>query len=110
MVRKNIFEILENKWDSIAEIKRIYKLLYKKSISNPYSRDMTPIDVVNEYCFHNWNNRHTYLSIEDMAKALNLEIYYDNIPNSLSTTMILNYLEFATNIVMLCDTKIFEEG
>ena len=45
-----------------------------------------------------------------MAKALNLEIYHDNIPNSLSTTMILNYLEFATNIVMLCDTKIFEEG
>lgn len=110
MVRKNIFEILENKWDSIAEIKRIYKLLYKKSISNPYNRDMTPIAVVNEYCFHNWNNRHTYLTIEDMAKALNLEIYYDSIPNSLSTTMILNYLEFATNIVMLCDTKIFEEG
>lgn len=45
-----------------------------------------------------------------MAKALNIEMYYDSIPSSLSTTMILNYLEFATNIVMLCDITIFEEG
>lgn len=93
MVRKNIFEILENKWDSVAEIKRIYKLLVKKSISNPYNRDLTPIDVVNQYCFHNWNNRHTYLNIEDMAKALNIEMYYDSIPSGLLITMILNYLE-----------------
>lgn len=53
MVRKNIFEILENKWDTVTEIKRIYKLLVKKSISNPYNKDMSPIDVVNQYCFHN---------------------------------------------------------
>lgn len=110
MVRKNIFEVLETKWDTVTEIKRIYKLLVKKSINNPYNRDMSPIDVVNQYCFHNWSNRHTYLNIEDMAKALSIEIYYDSIPSSLSTTMILNYLEFATNIVMLCDIKIFEEG
>ncbi len=50
----------------------------------------------------------SYLNIEDMAKALNIEIYYSNIPSNLSTTMILNYLEFASNIVMLCDIKMFE--
>lgn len=110
MVRKNIFEILENKWDSVAEIERIYKLLNRKSITNPFGKDMSPIDVVNQYCFHNWNNRHSYLNIEDMARALNIKIEYYNIPNTLSTTMILNYLEFASNIVMLCDTKIFEEN
>lgn len=70
---------------------------------------MTPIAVVNEYCFHNWSNRHTYLNLEDMAESLNIEVYYSHIPSNLSTIMILKYLEFASNIVMLCDTKIFEE-
>lgn len=109
MARRNIFEILENKWDIVEEIKRIYKLLNRNSITNPFGKDMSPIDIVNQYCFHNWDNRHSYLNIEDMAEALNIVIEYYNIPSNLSTTLILNYLEFASNIVMLCDTKIFEE-
>lgn len=110
MVRKNIFEILENKWDSVAEIERIYKLLNRKSITNPFGKDMSPIEVVNQYCFHNWNNRHSYLNIDDMAEALNIELSYYKIPSNMSITMILNYLELASNIVMLCDNKIFEGG
>ncbi len=38
MARKNIFEILENKWNIIDEVKRIFTLLNTDCISIKFSR------------------------------------------------------------------------
>lgn len=52
MVRKNIFEILENKWNIIDEIKRIYNLLNTNCINVRYSGKKTVIEFINDYCFY----------------------------------------------------------
>lgn len=109
MVRKNIFEILENKWDIIDEIKRIYYLLNYNSVRSSVNY-ISPIEFVDIYCFSEWKNRYSYLNIEDMADDLDIELDEDNIPDNLTTVEILKYLEFAINIIMLCDSKILQEN
>ena len=54
MTRKNIFEILENKWNIIDEIKRIYKLLNTYCINVRYSGNKTVIEFIDDYCFYDW--------------------------------------------------------
>lgn len=109
MVRKNIFEILENKWDIIDEIKRIYYLLNYNSVRSSVNY-ISPIEFADMYCFSEWKNRYSYLNIEDMADDLDIELDEDNIPDNLTTVEILKYLEFAINIIMLCDSKILQEN
>lgn len=110
MSRKNIFEILEEKWNIIDEVKRIYNLLNTKCINVRFSGDKTIIEFVDDYCFYDWKNRHSYLNVCDMADDLAIELDEDNIPNNLTTTEILKYLEFAENLIMLCDFKLFQDN
>lgn len=107
MSRKNIFEILENKWNIIDEVKRIFTLLNTDCISVGYSGDKTIIEFVDDYCFYDWKNRYSYLDIEDMAKDLDIKLDEDKIPSNLESIEILKYLEFARNLIMICDTKLF---
>ena len=107
MVRKNIFEILENKWNIIDEIKRIYNLLDTNCINVRYSGSKTVIEFIDDYCFYDWKNRHSYLNISDMADDLDIELDEDDISENLEVIDILKYLEFARNLIMLCDTKLF---
>lgn len=109
MVRKNIFEILENKWNIMGEIRRIYNLLDCKCIRDSITL-ITPIEFADTYCFLEWKNRHSYLNIEDMADDLDIELDEGSIPDDLTTIEILKYLEFAINIIMLCDNKILQEN
>lgn len=107
MARKNIFEILENKWNIIDEVKRIFTLLNTDCINVRYSGDKTIIEFVDDYCFYDWKNRYSYLNIEDMAKDLDIKLDEDKISSNLESIEILKYLEFARNLIMLCDTKLF---
>lgn len=110
MARKNIFEILESKWNIIDEIKRIFTLLKTDCISIRYSRANNIIEFVDDYCLYDWKNRYSYLTIEGMAKDLDIELNEDKIPNNLEGIEILKYLEFARNLIMLCDTKLFVDN
>ena len=110
MARKNIFEILEEKWNIIDEVKRIYNLLNEYCINIRYLGKKTVIEFVNEYCFYEWKNRGSYLNISDMADELEIELDENDIPDSLTIIEILKYLEFAENLIMLCDIKIFEDN
>lgn len=107
MTRKNIFEILKDKWNIIDEVKRIFTLLNTDCINVHYSGNKTIIEFVNEYCFYDWKNRYSYLNIEDMAKDLNIKLDEDEISSNLESIEILKYLEFARNLIMLCDSKLF---
>ena len=42
-----------------------------------------------------------------MAKDLDIKLNEDKIPSNLEIIEILKYLEFARNLIMLCDTKLF---
>jgi len=107
MARKNIFEILETKWNIIDEVKRIFNLLNSDCISVHYSGNKTIIEFVDDYCFFEWKNRYSYLNIEDMAEDLDIELDEDRISSNLTSIEILKYLEFARNLIMLCDVKLF---
>lgn len=107
MSRKNIFDIIKNKWNTIEELKRIYVLLDTKCIQVSSSKDESVFEFVDNYCFYDWKNRKSYLGTRDMANDLGIDI--NKIPSHLSKKSILTYLEFASNIIMLCDNKIFDE-
>ena len=107
MARKNIFEILENKWNIIDEVKRIFTLLNTDCINVGLSGSETIIEFVDDYCFYDWKNRYSYLNIEDMAKDLDIKLDENKISSNLESIEILKYLEFARNLIMLCDTKLF---
>lgn len=107
MSRKNIFEILENKWNIIDEVKRIFTLLNTDCISVRYSGDKTIIEFVDDYCFYDWKNRYSYLDVEDMARDLDIKLDEDKISSNLGNIEIYKYLEFARNLIMLCDIKLF---
>lgn len=42
-----------------------------------------------------------------MTKDLDIKLDEDKIPSNLESIEILKYLEFARNLIMLCDTKLF---
>ena len=107
MNRKNIFELLKKKWNTIEELRRIYSLLNTKCIQVSNTKDESVFEFVNNYCFYDWKNRNSYLNAQDMA--IDLKINIDKIPSNLSKKSIITHLEFASNIIMLCDNKLFEE-
>lgn len=45
-----------------------------------------------------------------MAKDLDIKLDEDKIPSNLESIEILKYLEFARNLIMLCDTKLFVDN
>ncbi len=107
MSRKNIFELLKKKWNTIEELRRIYTLLNTKCIQVSSTKDESVFEFVNNYCFYDWKNRNSYLNAQDMA--VDLKINIDKIPSNLSKKSIVTHLEFASNIIMLCDNQLFED-
>ena len=107
MSRKNIFEITKEKWNIIEELKRIYTLLNSKCIQVSDDKDESVFEFVDNYCFYDWKNRTSYLNSQDMATDLKINL--NKIPKKLSKKAIIVHLEFASNIIMLCDNKLLDE-
>ncbi|MDD3730683.1 MAG: hypothetical protein PHI20_06575 [Endomicrobiaceae bacterium] len=108
MTRKNIFEKLADKINLKNEVDRIYDLLEKKlSIQEKSSWGMekrTVIEIVNKYTFSTWKQRRRCLNIHDMMQELDIyRIDYDDSPDFEKN---IAYIEFALNMIFLCDKAI----
>lgn len=101
MARKNIFELLSEKYNIVKEMNKIAELFLSIEITatNPlnFQSGIYSIEQLFEWkCFPKWKQRGPYLSCAEMKADL-------NIPNSFSNNMddIIKGLEYYINILRL---------
>lgn len=104
MTRKNIFEILADKFDIKGEISKIdtlfsNALLYITNGMTFQQQQGNVEGVVNELLFYNWKQRGTCLSCFEMREKLGIDI------EKFSIKEILKRLEYYINIINLANTK-----
>jgi len=96
-------------WNADEDVQRIYILLNNPSISLGGGPALSPIGFVSKYCFDAWQQRNRHLSITEMAEQLEITIEPFAI-RFLNFDDLLKYLEFAANLVMLCDKRLPMHG
>lgn len=105
-MRKNIFEILESKYDIEKEFNVINGLFSKPSIvayANYDQGQLVPIELaINSTCFYSWKQRCGCVCLNDMREKL--EIDKRNYSNR--DDMII-CLEYFCNIIHLANTKLY---
>lgn len=105
MARKNIFELLSEKYNIVKEMNKIAELFLSIEITatNPlnFQSGICSIEQLFEWkCFPKWKQRGPYLSCAEMKADL-------NIPNSFSNNMdIIRGLEYYINVLRMVEEKL----
>lgn len=106
MGRKNIFELLSEKYNIVKEMNKIAELFsdIKITATNPlnFQSGIYSIEQLFEWnCFPKWKQRGPYLSCAEMKADL-------NIPNSFSNNMddIIKGLEYYINVLRMVEEKL----
>lgn len=106
MARKNIFELLSEKYNIVKEMNKIAELFsdIKITATNPlnFQSGIYSIEQLFEWnCFPKWKQRGPYLSCAEMKADL-------NIPNSFSNNMddIIKGLEYYINVLRMVEEKL----
>lgn len=104
MTRKNIFEILEEKYDIQHEYDVILNLFHSPILIRNYNNTIEPTTIenaINETCFYNWKQRGSCISIADMLQKLN----FDSLDSSTLDYKIYQ-LEYFCNLIDLANMKL----
>lgn len=108
MDRKNIFDIMNDAHDIKKEVERIKKLLYKSGgvykvdAYFPNKHDnYTLFNFADEQLFKYWKNRGTAVSFKDFYEVIGLDK-----DQEIDLNYLLNYCEYAINIVYLVESEI----
>lgn len=105
-MRKNIFEILESRYNTFSEFVVIEQLFNSPLlIDNRYyvnGNQTTIVNAVNNTCFYKWKQRGTCLTAEDMMKKLDLTGL-----KALADEGKICKLEYICNMVYLVNTNLF---
>ena len=108
MVRKNIFQLVEENYDIQSEVRKIYKL-YKEYYYFTSDDDDYSLEYLMRWrIFSNWRYRGTCIEIEEFFQRANADV-----PGIMSIRMpeesIINFLEIMENFVTLaydyCETS-----
>lgn len=104
MTRRNIFELMQEKYDYNEEILKISKLLDEDMIIYDWT-SFTLEEFVDEYEFDNWKNSYHYINCEELKNALgiNNKINLCLRGDSISIEDILVFVEYVLNIISICD-------
>lgn len=106
MARKNIFEILESKYDIEKEFDVIMKLFAQPCIviyPQYNQRQLIPLEnAINNICFYSWKQRHGCIDIADLRDKLD----FNNRQSSNKEDMIV-CLEYCCNIIYLANRKFY---
>lgn len=106
MTRKNIFEILSEKYDIQKEFNTINKLFYTPSIAvylQQGQNQLIPVEqAIDNTCFYSWKQRHGCINLTDMKEKLEFE----NRQSSNKDDM-LTCLEYMSNIIYLANSKLY---
>lgn len=108
MSRESIFDIVRKKWDINTEIDKLLFLM-KQTCIEDYSGDNV-YDAAN-YEFKYWNNRGTFISVKNMADALELKLdpkMFIYLEKNIDIKKQLIYLEYISNVIYLSDKYIAE--
>lgn len=105
MTRKNIFEILKEKYNVKKEISKIITLFEEMKIqrTNPLDFQMETYSIehlCNHFCFYTWKQRGAYLNCEEMRADLQLKT--ENISREDDVIIILEYY---INILSLINAR-----
>ena len=103
-MRKNIFEIMQEKYNYAEEIKKLSRLLHESMIKYD-QEEFTLEEFVDEYEFDNWKNSYHYIDCEELKQAIGINkiIAYISRGNSISIKQVLLFLEYILNIISLCE-------
>lgn len=106
MTRKNIFEILKSKYEIPVEMSKISMLFYQIKITarNPLNFEVIECGIeqlFEIFCFTNWKQRGSYLSCDEMKKALDF-------PKGMVTKErdIIKILEYYINLLVMLNSKL----
>lgn len=104
MARKNIFEILEEKYDIEEEIRKISNLFnnmkFMKTNSLNFQSELYTIEKLVDDVFSHWKQRGSCLNCAEMREKLHLTQTFSDFDN------IINTLEYYSNILYIVEYKI----
>lgn len=104
MTRKNIFEILEEKYDIAEEIKKISSLFNKLQFTRThplsFQQEQYTIEKLVDDVFSLWKQRGSCLNCAEMKEKLHLTQTFNDLDN------IINTLEYYSNILYIVEHKI----
>ena len=103
MERKNIFEIIEDKYNLKEEIGKIDFMFTEPLlvVYNAYQRGQVNVEaLIEENIFYNWKQRGTCLNCEEIRRKLNIDL------SKYDLSDILLRLEYYLNIIHLANTKL----
>lgn len=104
MTRKNIFEILEEKYDIEEETRKISNLFknikFMKTNSLNFQSELYTIEKLVDDVFSHWKQRGSCLNCAEMKEKLHLTQTFNDLDN------IINTLEYYSNILYIVEHKI----
>lgn len=104
MARKNIFEILEEKYDIEEEIRKISNLFNNMKFmkTNPlnFQSELYTVEKLVDDVFSHWKQRGSCLNCAEMREKLHLTQTFSDFDN------IINTLEYYSNILYIVEYKI----
>lgn len=107
MTRRNIFELMQEKYNYIEEIEKLSYLLDEDMISIGI-KSLTLEEFVDEYEFDNWKNSYHYINCENLKESLGINeiITYCSRGYDISIKDALLFIEYILNIINLCEKSI----
>lgn len=106
MERKNIFEQLSDDIDLKYEIKKLNYLSEKACIYNMFEENSFE-SFINKYCLSDWANRNRCVSCKEIKDRLGISTF--DFKNAICTEKVITYLEYLSNMVLLCNSKLEED-
>ena len=107
MTRRNIFELMQEKYDHIKEVEKLSDLLEEDMILLG-TKSLTLEEFVDEYEFDNWKNSYHYINCEDLKESLGINetIKFCTRGYGISIEDTLVFLEYVLNIINICQRSI----
>lgn len=108
MVRKSIFDVLNNNYDIVQEINKITELFNSNMVSyfdSSYNRCTTTIErIFNSIILPTWKQRGTLLSLDEIKEKMDIPDYFEE-DSFWNIDDVINLLEIYDNIAYLIHKK-----
>lgn len=104
MARKNIFELLDTRWDLKEELARFYKLFDENYVISVGPAEYTLKEFVDSYCFEDWKNRGRFIDVDDYLESLDFNGLYRRAITDIESS--LTYIEIIYNFLYIASKKI----
>ena len=102
MMRKNIFQLVEENYDIQSDIIEINRLFFEeKYFSDACAYEYSLKDLIDGFLFVKWNYHDTSTTVEGFMRRVNADIDYENTNQKISEEKIVNNLETIDNFIKL---------